>query len=641
MPADEILASLAWQPNEVPSGLSRAERLRRIRHSSSHIMAQAVREIFPDVQLAIGPPIEHGFYYDMGLPRALQPEDLPEIERRMHKIVARRPDFNRAEIERRRAIELFREWRQDFKLQILAGIADERVSLYKQDRFIDLCAGPHVANAEACGHFKLTSVAGAYWRGDEHQPMLQRIYGTAWETEEELAEYLQFVEDAKQRDHRRLGQQLDLFSFHPWTAGCPLWHPRGVTVRNELLRLWRETHTAAGYQEILNPVLYRKDLFETSGHWGHFRENMFLVTEGTALAPPGETATAGQAAGEEPALPAQPEPAMALKPMNCPDTMLFYKTRQHSYRDLPLRISEGQLLHRNEPMGALHGLMRARVFTQDDAHLFVREEQIQEEMAGVLALLAKIYGYFGLRYTLTLSTRPDQAMGEPELWNSAERALAEALRAAGLDYATDAGGGAFYGPKIDVKIHDSLGREWQCGTVQLDFQMPRRFGLEYVDRDDQPRTPVVIHRALFGSVERFLGILLEHFAGALPTWLAPVQAAVLPIAEGQNEYAAQVAARGRGLGLRIELGEASNKIGYRIREAELQKIPYMLVVGKREAAEGTVAVRTYQDKDRGPMPVEAAMEEIAIRARERSLDVRVKDYARLFATQDAAPTAAY
>lgn len=635
MAAEEILASLDWQPNQVPAGLNRAERLRRIRHSSSHIMAQAVREIFPSVELAIGPPIAHGFYYDMRLPRALQPEDLPEIEKRMRRIVARRPAFARAEIERRRAIELFREWGQAFKLELLAGIGDERVSLYKQDRFIDLCAGPHVANGEACGHFKLTSVAGAYWRGDEHQPMLQRIYGTAWETEEELAEYLQFTEDAKQRDHRRLGQQLDLFSFHPWTAGCPLWHPRGVIVRNELLRLWRETHGAAGYQEILNPVLYRKELFETSGHWGHFRENMFLVTEGAAEAAEGKPGGA-EAPAVESAV-----PAMALKPMNCPDTMLYYKTRQHSYRDLPLRISEGQLLHRNEPMGALHGLMRARVFTQDDAHLFVRQEQIQEEMAGVLALLAKIYGFFGLRYSVTLSTKPEKAMGEPELWEGAERALAEALRAAGLPYATDAGGGAFYGPKIDVKIQDSLGREWQCGTVQLDFQMPRRFGLEYIDRDDQPRTPVVIHRALFGSVERFLGILLEHFAGALPTWLAPVQAVVLPIAEGQSAYAAEVAGHGQALGLRMEVAEAANKISYRIREAELRKIPYMLVVGKREAAEGTVSVRTYQDKDRGAMAADTALEEIAARARARTLDVKVKDYARLFASEDAAPVAAY
>lgn len=635
MPAEEILASLDWQPNEVPAGLNRAERLRRIRHSSSHIMAQAVREIFPAVELAIGPPIEHGFYYDMRLPRALQPEDLPEIEKRMRRIIARRPAFARAELERDRAIELFREWKQAFKLELLAGIHDQRVSLYQQDRFIDLCAGPHVANGEVCGHFKLTSLAGAYWRGDERQPMLQRIYGTAWESEEELAEYLQFLEDAKQRDHRRLGQQLDLFSFHPWTAGCPLWHPRGLVVRNELLRLWRETHAEAGYQEILNPVLYRKELFETSGHWGHFRENMFLVVEGVV-----EGASGGGGQSSSAAAPSA-EPSLALKPMNCPDTMLYYKTRQHSYRDLPLRISEGQLLHRNEPMGTLHGLMRARVFTQDDAHLFVRPEQIQEEMAGVLALLAKIYGFFGLRYSVTLSTKPEKAMGEPGLWEGAERALSEALRAAGLEYATDAGGGAFYGPKIDVKIQDSLGREWQCGTVQLDFQMPRRFGLEYIDREDQPRTPVVIHRALFGSVERFLGILLEHFAGALPTWLAPAQAVVLPIAEGQDGYAAQVAGHGKALGLRMEIVPATSKISYRIREAEIQKVPYMLVVGKREAAEGTVSVRTYQDKDRGAMAVEAALAEIATRARERSLDVKVKDYARLFATEDVAPQAAY
>lgn len=626
--AEQILAVLQWQPNVVPAPLPRAERLRRIRHSSSHIMAQAIRELFPAVKLAIGPPIEHGFYYDMELPRPLSPDDLPEIEKRMRKIVARDPAFERAELARSRAIDLFREWGQDYKLELLAGIADDSVSLYKQDRFIDLCAGPHVEKGGVCGHFKLTSIAGAYWRGDEHRPMLQRIYGTAWESEEDLQEYLQFLEDSKARDHRKLGQQLDLFSFHPWSAGCPFWHPRGVMVRNELLRLWRETHAEAGYQEILNPVLYRKELFQTSGHWEHFRENMFLVQEG------------GEAGGPRPGA-APAEAAMALKPMNCPDTMLYYKTRQHSYRELPLRIGEGQLLHRNEPMGALHGLMRARVFTQDDAHLFVREDQIQDEIGRVLQLLAQIYGFFGLRYSVTLSTRPEKAMGEPALWANAETGLREALKAAGLDYQVEAGGGAFYGPKIDVKIHDSMGREWQCGTVQLDFQTPQRFELEYIDADNRPRTPVVIHRALFGSIERFLGILLEHFAGALPTWLAPVQVQVLPIAEAQSEYAAQLVRRCRDLGLRAELAEASSKINYRIREAELHKIPYMLVVGKREVAEAAVSVRTYQEKDRGVMPVEAALAGIVERVRTRALDVTVKDYSRLFATDEASTQAAY
>lgn len=639
--AAEILAALDWQPNLPPPGLARGERLRRIRHSASHIMAQAVREMFPEVKLAIGPPIEHGFYYDMQLPRALTPEDLPEIEKRMRKIVARDPRFERAELERARAMELFGEWRQEFKLELLAGIADERVSLYRQDRFIDLCAGPHVAQGGSCGHFKLTSIAGAYWRGDEHRPMLQRIYGTAWESEEDLAEYLRFLEDSRARDHRKLGQQLDLFSFHPWSAGCPFWHPRGVVARNELLRLWRETHAEAGYQEILNPVIYRKDLFETSGHWAHFRENMFLVESGAkqdaaGTAAPGakqeEAAKAGAGAAE---------PEMALKPMNCPDTMLYYKTRQHSYRELPLRISEGQLLHRNEPMGTLHGLMRARVFTQDDAHIFLTEDQIQDEIGRVLALLAKIYGIFGLRYGVTLSTRPESSMGETALWEKAEAGLREALRRAGLKYGEEPGGGAYYGPKIDVKIHDSMGREWQCGTVQLDFQLPRRFELEYNDADNKPRTPVAIHRALFGSVERFLGILLEHFGGALPTWLAPVQVLVLPIAEGQTAYAEAVAAQARALGLRVEVAAAESKIGYRIREAELRKVPYMLVVGKREAEEGTVAVRTHQEKDRGARPTAEALAEVAERARSRALDVTIKDYARLFATEEAAPAAAY
>ncbi|MGH9415230.1 MAG: threonine--tRNA ligase [Terriglobales bacterium] len=618
--ADAILAELHWEPNQPPAALPRQERLRRIRHSASHVMAQAVREIFPGVELAIGPPIENGFYYDMQLPRSLTEADLPEIEKRMRRIVARNPPFYRATLERPRAIEIFREWRQPFKLELLAAIADPVVSLYKQDRFIDLCAGPHVAQAGVCGHFKLQSVAGAYWRGDEHNPMLQRIYGTAWESEEELAEYLQFVEDSKARDHRKLGQQLDLFSFHPWAAGCPFWHPRGLVVREELRRLWRETHKAAGYIEIMGPVLYRKELFETSGHWEHFQQDMFLVQAGS-----GEEA-AGGASG----------PAMALKPMNCPDTMLYYKTRQHSYRELPLRISEGQLLHRNEPMGALHGLMRARVFSQDDAHIYLHEDQIQDEIVRVLDLLKQIYAFFGLRYSITLATRPDKAMGEPELWVKAEDGLRRALETLGLPFAVEPGGGAFYGPKIDVKIHDSMNRQWQCGTVQLDFNQPRRFELEFIDRDNQARTPVVIHRALFGSVERFLGILLEHFAGALPTWLAPVQAVVLPITEAQEGYARGVLAQLEAAGVRAELMEPSSKIGYRIREAELHKIPYMLVVGQREADAGAVAVRTYQEKDRGAKPLAEVLAELDDKIRHRRLDVTVKDYSALFRADDAA-----
>ncbi len=621
---EEILAGLDWRPNQPPAELPRPERLRRIRHSSSHVMAQAVREIFPAARLAIGPPIEHGFYYDMELPRPLTPDDLPELEKRMRKIVARAPGFFLATLPRARALELFSAWQQPYKVELLEGLSDETVTLYKQDRFIDLCAGPHVANAQVCGHVKLLSIAGAYWRGDEHRPMLQRIYGTAWESEAELAEYLEYLEDSKARDHRKLGQQLDLFSFHPWSAGCPFWHPRGVIVRDQLLRLWRETHGRAGYQEILNPVLYRKDLFETSGHWDHFQENMFKVSGKTSAPATGET-----------------ESEMALKPMNCPDTMLFYKTRQHSYRELPLRISEGQLLHRNEAMGTLHGLMRARVFTQDDAHIFIAEDQIQAEIGRVLALLAEIYGYFGLRYSVTLSTRPASSMGEDALWEKAEAGLRQALAAAGLDYAVEAGGGAFYGPKIDVMVHDSIGRQWQCGTVQLDFQLPRRFELEYIAADNQPRVPVVIHRALFGSVERFLGILLEHFAGALPAWLAPVQAAVLPIAEGQSGYAAEVLASLTAAGLRAELLAPESKISYRVREAELRKIPYMLVVGRREAESKSVSLRTYQEKDRGVMPLDAVVAELRSLVENRKLDVQPRDYSRLFRTESPAPEASY
>ncbi|MGH9475515.1 MAG: threonine--tRNA ligase [Terriglobales bacterium] len=608
--ADEILQGLEWKVNEPPRELPRQERLRRIRHSASHLMAQAVREIFPDVRLAIGPPIENGFYYDMELPRALTDADLPEIEKRMRKIVARDPQFYRAGIERARALELFREWKQPYKVELIEGLGDAEMSLYKQDRFVDLCAGPHVAQGGICGHFKLLSVAGAYWRGDEHRQMLQRVYGTAWESEAELAEYLQFLEDSKARDHRKLGLQLDLFSFHPWSGGCPFWHPRGLIVRQELRRLWRETHKKAGYVEILNPVLYRKEMFETSGHWEHFREHMFLVQEGE-----------------------DPDSLMGLKPMNCPDTMLYYKTRQHSYRELPLRISQGQLLHRNEPMGALHGLMRARVFSQDDAHIYLHEDQIQDEIVRVLELLKLIYSFFGLRYSITLSTRPENSMGETALWDKAEAGLKQALERLQLSYKVDIGGGAFYGPKIDVMVHDSMGRQWQCGTVQLDFNLPRRFELEFIDHDNQARTPVVIHRALFGSVERFLGILLEHFAGALPTWLAPVQAVVLPIAEGQDAYGRQVVEACEAAGLRAELMPAESKIGYRIREAELHKIPYMLVVGKREAESGGVSVRTYQEKDRGAMPLAQLIEELQRKNRERTLDVTVKDYSALFRTE--------
>jgi len=616
--ADEILASLTWEPNQPPPSLPRQERLRRIRHSASHIMAQAVRELFPTVKLAIGPPIDNGFYYDMELPRSLTDADLPEIEKRMRKIAARDPQFFRAHLDRPRAAALFEEWNQAYKLELIAGITDAEVSLYKQDRFIDLCAGPHVARGGVCGHFKLLSLAGAYWRGDEHNAMLQRIYGTAWETAEELAEYLQFLEDSKTRDHRRLGTQLDLFSFHPWSAGCAFWHPRGVILRDTLIEMSRQLHRDAGYVEILNPVIYRKELFETSGHWDHFRENMFLIQD--------EDAAPG----------AQPE--MALKPMNCPDTMLYFKSRQHSYRDLPLRIAERQLLHRNEAVGTLHGLMRARVFSQDDAHIFVHEDQIQEEIVRILELLKSIYAIFGLRYTVTLSTKPEKAMGEPELWEKAETALRQALGAQGLAFAVDAGGGAFYGPKIDVMVHDSMGRQWQCGTFQLDFNLPRRFELEFTGADNEPHTPIAIHRALFGSVERFLGIVLEHFAGAMPTWLAPVQAIVLPIAEAQDESARSIAAQLRAAGIRAEAATADSKIGYRIRDAEMHKIPYMLVVGKREAADGTVSVRTYQEKDRGSLPLAAVIEEVQRKSRERTLDVTVKDYTQLFRTEAVAET---
>ena len=581
-----------------PAPLSHAEKLWRIRHSCAHIMAQAVLEIFPDASLAIGPPIADGFYYDFDLPRTLSPDDLDAIEERMRRIVKGNHSFKTWSVPKEEAVRYFEERNQRYKVELIAGLPGDDVRFYQQDTFIDLCAGPHVQRTGECKAFKLTRIAGAYWRGDATRPMLQRIYGTAWKNKQDLEAHLTQIEEAKKRDHRKLGRELDLYSFHAHSPGAALWHPRGLTVYRQLRRLFEDMHQAAGYVEISNPLLYNKALFEQSGHWDHYRDNMFQMEV------EGET--------------------FCLKPMNCPDTMLYYKTKRHSYRELPLRVAEVQTLHRNELSGTLSGLFRVRQFTQDDAHIFLREDQIREEIEHIVRLIDQIYGVFGLRYRTYLSTRPDDFMGEAALWDDAEEALRNALQGLGRPFKVKEGDGAFYGPKIDFEVLDSLGRRWQCATIQLDFQLPRRFDLTYTDRDNAPKTPVLIHRALFGSFERFLGILVEHFAGAFPTWLAPVQALFLPINDACAEACYRAADHLRAHGLRVEVDDRSEKLGYKIREAELRKVPHMLVVGHKELEEERFAHRTFQRGDEGSIALDALRDELLRRTRERTFDVTLQ-----------------
>lgn len=587
--------------SEEKQGLSHAEQLWRIRHSSSHILAQAVLEVFPEAKLAIGPPIANGFYYDFDLPRSLTDDDLADLEERMARIVKSNVQFETWTTPVDEAIEYFQQKDQPYKVELIEDLAakgETEVRFYQQDTFVDLCAGPHVPRTGNCRAFKLEKVAGAYWRGDSDRPMLQRIYGTAWKNKTELQNYLKMLEEAKKRDHRKLGKELDLFSFHKESPGAIFWHPRGWTVYQQLTKLWRELHEAAGYQEIFNPIVYHKSLYETSGHWEHYNEHMFkLESEGETF---------------------------CVKPMNCPDTMLYYKTRKHSYRELPLRISEGQILHRNELSGALNGAFRVRQFSQDDAHVFVTEEQIEGEITNIIALIQKIYGLFELDYRVFLSTRPDDFMGEVEVWNAAEKSLANAIAANNIPYKVKEGDGAFYGPKIDFEVIDALGRRWQCATIQLDFQLPQRFELTYTDRNNEEKTPVVVHRAIFGSFERFLGILIEHVAGSFPTWMAPVQAIFLPVSDDFIDHAQEAVANLRAKGIRAEVDTRSERLGYKIRDAELHKVPYMLVVGKKEVETGTFSLRTWAEGDRGAIAYQDLEDEMRQRIQERAFDVKLE-----------------
>jgi threonyl-tRNA synthetase len=537
--------------------------LSTLRHSTSHVMAQAVKRLFPDVKLAIGPAIEDGFYYDFAKSEPFTPEDLARIEAVMREIAAADYPFVRSEMPRSEAIRFFRERGEPFKAEILESIDAPRVSLYQQDDFIDLCRGPHVPSTGHVAHFKLLSSSGAYWRGDEQNPMLQRIYGTAWLTAEELDRHLWRLEEAKKRDHRKLGRELDLFDFHDVAPGAPFWLPHGMTLVRELERFARESLDARGYQEIATPLLIHKRLWEESGHWEHYQDNMFKVEVEEEL--------------------------FTLKPMNCPPSTLVYRRAIRSYRDLPLRFSEMRPLHRNERSGTLTGLVRVRQFTQDDAHIYCRPDQLQDELTQLIELVREWYKVFTLEPSFKLSTRPPKFLGTAGQWDAAERALHEALKANGLAYAVNAGDGAFYGPKIDVDVQDVLGRHWQIATIQVDLTMlPERFHLEYIDADGQPRRPVAVHRAIFGSYERFIGILIEHYAGAFPFWLAPVQLRIIPV--GEDHRAAVHSLKQRLEGYRVDIDERDETVGKRIRDAELEKIPYVVVYGDKES-DAALAVR--------------------------------------------------
>ncbi|HZM87132.1 MAG TPA: threonine--tRNA ligase [Blastocatellia bacterium] len=556
-------------------------KLHCLRHSTSHIMAAAVQQLFPDVKFGIGPPIKNGFYYDMMLPRSLTQEDLEEIQRRMREIVKSGLQFNRENWEKPKALEFFGSHDQNFKIELINGIPGDTVSTYAIGDFTDLCAGPHVRRTSECKHFKLTSIAGAYWRGSEKNPMLQRIYGTVWPTKDELDEYLHNIEEAKRRDHRKVGRELELFMTHEWAPGVPFWLPKGTVIYHTLQETIRRLLAQNGYVEVKAPLLFSENLFKTSGHWAHYKENMFIVNE--------------------------EEQDYALKPMNCPGHMLIFGSKRRSYRELPLRLSEQSVLHRNERTGALAGLTRVRQFQQDDAHLFITEDQIGEEVNRLLALVARVYKAFGMGYRFVLSVRGDDTskyMGDPAVWDGAEKLLAEALEENHLEYTVERGEANFYGPKIDQMVQDSLKREHQLGTIQLDFQQPRNFGLSYVNEHNAESVPVVIHRAIYGSLERFVGILIEHYAGAFPVWLAPVQAKVLSISEKTADYAQTVYERLLAAGIRVELDARDDKIGAKIRDAQLEKVPYMLVTGAKEAESGAVAVRSREKGDEGATPLD-------------------------------------
>ena len=564
-----------------------------LRHTASHILAQAVKRLWPEAKLAIGPAIDKGFYYDIDMEHTLTPEDLGKIEKEMSRIVKENLPITKSVMSRQEAIEFFKSKNEDYKVELIEDLPEDAViSCYAQGDFVDLCAGPHVASTGKVKAFKLQSIAGAYWRGDEKNKMLQRIYGTAFEKKEELDAYLHMLEEAAKRDHRKLGKELGLFVIKEEGPGFPFFLPKGMALRNELENFWREVHHEFDYEEIRTPIILNKQLWETSGHWFHYRENMYTTIID--------------------------DEEYAIKPMNCPGGILVYQNEMHSYRDFPLRYAELGLVHRHELSGALHGLFRVRAFTQDDAHVFMLPDQMQSELMKVIELFDRIYNQFGLKYHVELSTKPDNAMGDDAIWEAATEALRNAIEAKGIPYVINPGDGAFYGPKLDYHIEDSLGRTWQCGTIQLDMNLPERFQIEYVGEDGQKHRPIMIHRACFGSMERFIGILTEHYAGAFPTWMAPVQVKILPISEKHVEYAKELAKQMHRDYVRVEVDDRSEKIGYKIRQAQMAKVPYMLVVGDKEVEEGTVNVRKHGGDELGSVPFEEFFNSIKIEIKERN-----------------------
>lgn len=570
------MAKLNWEDEQVRH---------TYRHTASHIMAQAIQHLWPDTKFAIGPAIENGFYYDMESEHKFAEEDFLKIQKEMKKIVQQNLPLERTEVSREEALKFFKERNQDYKVELIQDLPEDAViTMYTQGDFTDLCAGPHMQSTGQIKAFKLMSVAGAYWRGDSDRPMLQRIYATAFPSQEELDAYINMIEEAKKRDHRKLGRELGLFAFRDEAPGFPFYLPKGMILRNALIDYWREVHKKWDYVEISTPQIMKRTLWETSGHWDHYKENMYTTVID----------------GED----------FAIKPMNCPGSILVYDLEPHSYRDLPLRFGELGIVHRHELSGALHGMFRVRCFTQDDAHILLAKDQIQSEVTRIAQLLDEVYSVFGLSYKIVLSTMPEDHIGTREDWEKAENALADAITSIGKEYELNPGDGAFYGPKLDFHVKDSLGRTWQCGTIQLDYQLPGRFNLEYTGSDGQKHTPVMIHRVVFGSIERFIGVITEHFAGKFPLWLAPVQVKLLTVTEKFVPYAKEVAERLEACGIRVELDDRNEKIGYKLREARNQRVNYICVIGEREAEAGTLTVRSSKAGELGEMSAEEFTEKL-------------------------------
>ncbi len=559
------------------------EGLQVYRHTCAHVLAQALKTVYPTCKLAIGPVIDNGFYYDIDFVTPITQADLAKVESEMQKIIKSNLPIERFTLPKEEAVALMEEYSEEYKVELIKDLPEgETISFYKQGSFTDLCRGPHLPSTGKIKAFKLTSIAGAYWRGDEHNKMLTRIYGTAFAKKDEMEAYFTMLEEAKKRDHTKLGKELKLFAIMNEGKGLPFFLPNGMVLKNALIDYWRQIHTREGYVEVSTPIMLNRTLWETSGHWFHYRDNMYTTKVD--------------------------EEDFAIKPMNCPGGILVYKNEPHSYKDLPIRMGELGIVHRHEKSGQLHGLFRVRCFTQDDAHIFMTRDQIKDEIKGIVRLINEVYTLFGFKYHVELSTRPENSMGSDEDWEVATESLRNALNDLGLDYVVNEGDGAFYGPKIDFHLEDSIGRTWQCGTIQLDFQLPQRFELEYVGEDGQKHCPIMVHRVAFGSIERFIGILIEHFAGKFPVWLSPVQVKILPITDRQVEYAKALYAKMKEKGIRVQVDDRSEKIGYKIREAQMEKVPYMLVIGEKEAEAGQVSVRR---RDKGDMGAVAADEFIA------------------------------